>query len=68
MVPYYNMEGHGEASKSRSKVDNLEVGAVPLQSIVLKKIVSLDKTDSQEELFGIRVNKEFGFSRASLRG
>jgi hypothetical protein len=63
-IPYYNVESHTKVSKGR-EIDGTEGGLVPLHPITSNKIVSGQKTDSQEELVGIRVDKKFSVIEAS---
>lgn len=63
-TPYYNVGSHSKASRGRD-LDGAEGRLVPLHPIVTSNISPTDKSDSQEELVGIRVEEKFSITDAS---
>jgi hypothetical protein len=63
-TPYYNVESHTKVSKGRN-IDGNKGVMVPLHPITPNKIVPGRRTDSQEELVGIIVDKKFSVIEAS---
>lgn len=63
-TPYYNAGDHSKASKCRN-LDGTEGGLVPMHPIPTSDISPADRTDSQEELVGIRVQTKFSVMETS---
>lgn len=63
-TPCYNDRSNSKASRCRN-LDGTEGGLVPMHPIPTSNISPADKTDSQEELVGIRVQTKFSATETS---
>lgn len=63
-TPYCDIDRHSKAAKVKNADDN-EARLVPLHPVATNSIGPAEKTDSQEELVGIRVDKKFIVAESS---